>query len=323
MKIYKFNILAVCTVVLLLMACKKDESGRESLPDGIVTFDVPASTDVVATTIDIKNVSLVSVEMKASLKGSASSDVHYVTFATDTTKIAEYRTKYGSSALLLPTTNYLYYKQTVAIPAGSTVSEPGVLNLSFQTRLRAHSAYVLPLVITSIDGKPQDPRTREVVYYVFNTGDALYVDHTGFSLTATASTTLGSNTPARAIDAATGTTFWASSNLAALPQWINIDFARNVTFTGLDYFFPTTVSDAINGKTTSAKVETSLNNINWVDKGTYTIDVANTDRKQTIILPSITTARYLRFTILAANPYVASASVSYNLALVGGILLRN
>jgi hypothetical protein len=323
MKIYKFNIMAVCTFVILLMGCKKDDPGRTILPEGSVAFDMPAATDVVATTIDIKNVSLISVEMKASLKGSASSDVHYVSFATDTTKITEYRTKYGSSALLLPTSNYLYYKQTVAIPAGSTVSEPGILNLSFQTRLRPYSTYVLPLVITAVDGQTQDPKTREVVYYVFNTGEPLYVDHTGFTVTATASSTLGANTAARAIDAATGTTFWASSNTASLPQWISIDFARNVTFTGLDYFFPTTVSDAINGKTTSAKVETSMDNITWDDQGTFAVNVANSERKQTINMPSVTTARYLRFTVLAAHPYVASATITYNIGLVGGIMLRN
>jgi hypothetical protein len=323
MKIYKLNILAICTVVMLLMACKKDESGRKALPEGSVTFDVPASTDVVASELDIRETALLSIEMKATLLGDASSDVHYVTFATDTAKIADYRTKYGSAALLLPTTSYLFYKTTVAIPAGSNLSEPGVLNLSFQTLLRPRSAYVLPLVITSVDGQQQDPKTRKVVYYVFNTGDATYIDHTGFTVTATASSTLGVNVPARAVDAATGSTFWASSNTAALPQWLSIDFGRNVTFPSFDYFFPTGVTPAVGGYTTSAKVETSSDNLNWVDKGTYAINVNNALKRQTISMPSLTTARYLRFTILTATPYMASPTVIYNIGFVSGILLRN
>lgn len=322
MKIYKLNILAICTMVLLLMACKK-EAGREALQDDRVTFDLPTSIDVIERTIDIKQVELLSLEMKAALTGAASSDVHYVTFAPDTTKIEEYRLKYGNSALLLPTTTYLYYKSTVAIPAGTNVSEPAILNFSFQTSLKPRTTYVLPLAITSIDGIPQDPVTRKVVYYVFNTGDALYVDHTGYTLTATASSTLGTNTPARAVDAATGTTFWASSNTAVLPQWVSIDFGRDVTFSGLDYFFPTAVTPTIGGYTTSAKVETSSDNTTWVDQGTYAVDVNNTQKKQTINMPSLTTARYLRFTILSATPYVASATVTYNIGLVGGIVLRN
>lgn len=315
--------LAICTVVFLLMACKKDKSGRETLAEGRLTFDLPSSTDVVANAFDIRNTTLVSVEMKAALQGDVSSDIHYVTFATDTTKIADYRVKYGNSALLLPTANYLYYKPTVAIAAGTKVSEAGVLNLSFQTSLRARTAYVLPLVIASVDGVVQDPKTRKVIYYVFNTGEAAYIDHTGYTLTATASSSLGVNVPSRAVDAATGTTFWASSNTTVLPQWVSIDFGRNVTFPSFDYFFPTAVTPAIGGYTTSAKVETSSDNITWVDKGTYAIDIDNALKRQTITMPSLTTARYLRFTILAATPYKASATITYNIGFVSGILLRN
>lgn len=323
MNTYKLNILAISTVVMLFMACKKDEARPEPLTEGRVTFELPASTDVVVNALDIRNEALLSFEMKATLQGDVSSDVHYITFATDTAKIADYRLKYGSGALLLPTTSYLYYKSTVAIPAGSNISEPGVLNFSVQTSLKARSTYVLPLVIAAVDGQTQDPKTRRVIYYVFNTGDATYVDHTGFTVTATASSTLGVNVPARAVDATTGTTFWASSNTVALPQWLSIDFGRNVTFPSFDYFFPTAVTPAVGGYTTSAKVETSSDNINWVDKGTYAIDVNNALKRQTINMPSLTTARYLRFTILAATPYNASATIVYNIGFVSGILLRN
>jgi len=323
MKIYKLNILAICTVVLLLMACKKEESGGETLAEGRVAFDLPASTDVVARSLDIRSVSLLTMEMKAALQGDVSPDVHYVTFATDTTKIADYRTKYGNSALLLPTASYLYYKPTVAIAAGTNVSEAAVLNLSFQTLLKARSSYVLPLTIAAVDGVMQDPKTRKVVYYVFNTGEALYVDHTGYTLTATASSVNGTNVAGRAVDASTLGTYWLSNITQSLPQWVSIDFGRNVTFSGLDYFFPTAVVYAtVGGNTTSAKIETSADNVTWTDKGTYAVDIKNTERKQTLNLPSLTTARYLRFTVLAAAPFL-SGGISYSVGFVGGIVLRN
>lgn len=319
MKIYKLNLLAICIAVLLCMACKKDKSSREALAEGRVTFNLPVSTDVVASALDIKNVTLVTTEMKAVLQGAASSDVHYVTFAADTTKIAEYRTKYGSSAQLLPTSSYLFYKPTVAIPAGSNISEAAVLNLSFQTVLKARTAYVLPLVIVSVDGEVQDPKTRKVVYYVFNTGDAVYVDHTGYTLTATASSTNGANGPGRAIDGNTLGTYWLSNIRQALPQWISIDFGREINFSGLDYFFPTAANyTTLGGNTTSVKLETSSDNTTWTDKGTYAVDIKNAARKQTLNLPSITTARYLRFTILTAAPYAG-----YSVGFVGEILMRN
>lgn len=305
------------------MACKKDKASREALPDGSVTFDLPASTEVVARDVDIKNVKVLSVEMKAMLQGNTSSDVHYVTFATDTTKIGAYRLKYGNAALLLPTPNYLYYKPTVAIAAGTSLSEAAVLNLNIQPTLKARSTYVLPLVIIAVDGQLQDPATRKVVYYVFNTLEPLYVEHTGFTPTATASSVQASNVANNAVDANTLGTYWFSSIAQSLPQWVNIDFKRDVTFSGLDFFFPTAVNYTTSGGSpTSVKLETSSDNITWVDKGTYAVDIKNTDRKQTLNLPSLTTARYLRFNVLAAAPFV-SGGVSYSVAFVSGILLRN
>lgn len=294
----------------------------ELLPDGSVAFDLPAASDVVTRPLDIKNTTVVSIEIKAILKGNSSADVHYVTFTPDTSKISDYRAKYGSSALLLPTTTYLFYKPTVAIAAGKNVSETAVLNLGFQTTLKKFSTYVLPLTITSIDGQKQDPKTSKVVYYVFNTGDALYVDHTGFTLSATASSTGGVNVAGRAIDANTTGTYWLSATTASLPQFVTADFAREVIFSGLDYFIPTVVTPTTGGYTTSAKVETSSNGTTWIDKGTYAVDVTNAARRQTINLPTLTTARYLRFTILTATPFVQSGT-TYSVGFVGGIVLRN
>jgi hypothetical protein len=322
MKRYKLNILAICTAVLLLMACEKEEKERESLAEGRVAFDLPATTNVVTRDLVIKNKMALSIEMKAALQGGTSSDVHYVTFATDTTKIADYKAKYGSSALLLPTMSYLFYKPTVAIAAGSNISEAAILNLGFQTSLKKFTTYVLPLVIASIDGIPQDPKTRRVVYYVFNTGDGRYVDHTGFTPTATASSTAGANTASRVIDANISGTYWASATTATLPQFVTIDFIRDVTFSGLDYYLPTVITPATGGFTTSAKIETSLNGTTWTDKGTYVVDVNNVEKLQTLNLPSATTARYVRFTILAATPYIAGG-VTYSVGFVGGILLLN
>jgi len=307
---------------MLLMACKKDDTNLNVLPEGSVAFDSPTDV-VVVNDVYIKAASLLSVEMKAKLLGDVSSGMHYVTFVADTTKIAEYRTRYGSGALLLPTSSYLYYKQIVAIEAGAKVSEPGVLNFGIQTSLKGRTSYVLPLAIASIDGQPQDPKTRKVLYYVFNTLDALYVDNSAFQLTATASSVQGTNQAVNAVDANLLGTYWFSSIAQSLPQWINIDFKRDVTFSGLDYFFPTAQNYTTSGGApTSVKLETSSDNITWVDKGTYAVDIKNTDRKQTLNLPSLATGRYLRFTVLAAAPFV-SGGVSYSAAFVSGIVLRN
>lgn len=324
MKTLTVNILAIGMGILLLTACKKDESKREQLTEGRVTFDLPASSDIVQQDINIKEVSLLSMEMKAALTGGTSSDSHYVTFAPDTTKLAIYKEKYGNGALLLPSLNYLFYKSTVAIHAGSSISEPAVLNLSFQNLLRPRSTYVLPLAITAVDGIVQDPGTRKVVYYVFKTGDALYVDHTGYTVTATASSTTGTNTAARTVDANNTTTFWASGlNPEVLPQWLRIDYGRELTFTGFDLFYPTSVVyTTTGGDPNSAKVEISSDGTTWQDYGTYTVNVRNTERKQIVIFPTAAKARYIRVTVLGAAPYMAGTT-AHNVVLVSGIMLRN
>ena len=93
--------------------------------------------------------------------------------------------------------------------------------------------------------------------------------------------------------------------------------------TGIDVFFPTAVNyTTLGGDPTSAKVETSLNGTTWADQGTYAINVRNAERKQTIILPSPVTGKFLRFTILAGNAYV-SGTANYSLTFIGGIMIRN
>ncbi len=325
MKTYKLNLLAICTIVILLSACKKNEPNPETLADGRVTFDLPTSTDVVLISpqYDIKTTRLVTLEMKTALQGDVSSDAHYITVAPDTAKIAEYRTKYGSTAVLLPTTSYLLYKSNITIAAGSNLSDAAVLNLGFQKTLKKFTTYVLPVAITTIDGVAQDPRSRKVVYYVLTTGDGLYLDNTGFTLTATASSVNGANSAANAVDANLLGTYWLSNITQALPQWLNIDLKRDVTFSGLEYYFPTAVAYAtVGGNTTSVQIETSSDNVIWANKGTYAVDVKNTDRMSIINLASPVTARYVRINVLAAAPYV-SGGVTYSVCFVGGILFRN
>ncbi|GHE44699.1 discoidin domain-containing protein [Sphingobacterium griseoflavum] len=325
MKINTCIIYAIVFLGIWLTACEKDESKPGQLAADAVMFDLPGTQDFVATDLDIKEPSLLSLEMKAALREGTASDLHYVTFDPDTTKIDLYKEKYDPDAILLPALNYLFYKSTVPLHVGNSFSDPAIVNIGFQNLLRPHSTYVLPVAITALDGIVQDPGTRQVAYYVFKTGQPLYVDHTGFAVTATASSTAGANTAARAIDANTGTTYWASATSESLPQSLNIDYAREVGFSGIDIFYPT--SSNINYNTTGGdprvvKIETSTDNTVWVDHGTFPVDIRNTARKYTINLPSPTTARYLRATILEAAPF-QSGNLTFSVVLVSGIMLRN
>jgi len=90
----KLNLIAICSLIIVLMACTKEDT-LVALPDGSISFDQPAGTDVVEMPVSILLDGTTVLEMKAALTGNTSTNDHYVTFAVDTTKIASYKAKYG------------------------------------------------------------------------------------------------------------------------------------------------------------------------------------------------------------------------------------
>jgi hypothetical protein len=293
----KLYFIALCTLMSLSMACKKDDKITQ-LPDASVSFELPAGSDVVEMPVALDKDITTTIELKAALLGTTSSSDHLVTFAIDTTKIADYRAKYGA-ALLPRVTSYLFYKPTATIAAGASVSEPAQLNIGQQTQFIEYSTYVLPVVIKSVDGKVEGPATTRVVYYVFKTGKPLNINKVGWAIqgfssvfNAFAATNLIDNS---------ATTYWTSNIVQTFPQWVVINFNRDIIFTGLSYGVPALLSyPALGGYPTSIRIETSMNGTTWTDKGLFAGNiVAN---KQTIDL-GLTTARYLRFTVLAGVKY--------------------
>lgn len=294
-------IVILCSLMLLLAACSK-EKGAIALPNSSVTFDVPANRDTVQMPLSILKDSLIVVNLKAALTGSKSSADHWVNFAIDTSRIDSYRAKYGD-AMLLPPASYYYYKPQIRLPAGASVSEPSQLNVTSETGLLEYTTYVLPIVIQSVDGKVEGAAAPKVLYYVFKTGKPLVITKAGWSI-ADVSSVLGSFTAAKLIDTNKTTTYWASSITQPMPQWVTINFNRNVTFTTLSYSMPTALNyPTLGGYPTSIKIETSTDGTTWVNKGVFSGNIVN--NTQTLSIGQ-TTARYLRFTSLASVKYAAT-----------------
>jgi len=290
--------IVLCSFVIIVMACRK-ENTPVSLPDGSVSFAQAANSDVIEIPLSIQQDNVEILELKAALAGTPSSGNHHVTFAVDTTKIAEYRTKYGS-ALLMPSTSYLFYKPTTQIPAGASVSEAAQLNIGQQTKLIEYSTYVLPVVIKSVDGKIEGPATNRVLYYVFKTGKPLKINKTGWTIQEVSSV-FNTFVATNVLDANVLTTYWTSNITLKMPQWITLNFNRDITFTGLSYNVPTALNyPALGGYPTSIQIETSMNGTTWVDKGTFAGNIAG--NMQSIDI-GLTTARYLRFTVLSCVKY--------------------
>ncbi len=298
--------------MVLLTACSKDDT-RTLLPGGSISFQQVAGKDTLEMPLSVLQDSPVVLDIKAVLSGTVSSGEHRVSFAVDTTKITDFRARYGN-ALLLPATSYLFYKPTTLISAGAFVSDPAQLNIGQQTKLTEYSTYVLPVVIKSVDGNAEETATNQVLYYVFKTGKPLFVNKTSWTIAGFSSQN-GTLAPTNLLDANNLTTYWVSNITQQMPQWVAINFNKEVTFMALNYYFPTALKyPTSGGYPTSIQIETSMDGTTWVNKGVFAGNLVN--NMQTLNT-GLTTARYLRFTSLAAVKY----NSAYDAVFISGISL--
>ena len=97
--------ITICTLLMLLVAaCKKDQSAP-ALPGGSVAIQTLNNVDTLVWPLSILQDSAMVIELSAGLSEVSSAN-HWVILGVDTTKIFEYRTKYGAAALL-PSSSYL------------------------------------------------------------------------------------------------------------------------------------------------------------------------------------------------------------------------
>lgn len=307
----KINI-AIIFSLLLVTACSKN-NGPAVLPEGSISFLHTAEKDTLEMPLSILKDSAVVIALKAALSGSASASDHWVGFAVDTTKIAEYRSRYGN-ANLLPATSWLFYKPMTRIAAGATVSDPAQLNIGLQTKLKEYSTYVLPVVIQSVDGSVEGTATDRVLYLVFKTGKPLFISKEGWTIHGYSSVN-GTSNPATILDNDNLTTYWTSNITLSMPQWVAINFNRQVTFLAVNYYLPTALRYPTNGGyPTSIQIESSMDGTNWTSNGIYEGNIQN--NMQSINTGEVT-ARYLRFTVLASVKY----STAYDAIFISGISL--
>ena len=302
----KIYLIALCSLMSLLMACKK-ENNIDNLPDGSVSFAQPVGSDIVEMPVSLIEDVTTTIDIKAALTGTTSSSEHHVTFAVDTSKIADYRAKYGA-ALIPPVTSYFFYKEMATIPAGANISEAAQLNIGQQTQLIEYSTYVLPVVIKSVDGKIEGPATTRVIYYVLKTGKPVTINKVGWAI-STYSSHFNNFVPTNLLDNSV-TTYWTSNIAQTFPQFVTINFNRDITFSGVSYGLPALLGyPSAGGYPTSIQIETSMNGSTWVDKGIFAGNIVS--NKQTLDLGGLTTARYLRFTVLAGVKYANTYSAIF------------
>jgi hypothetical protein len=302
----------LCSLALLSAACSK-KSSTPSLPGGSIAFQNISNKDTLATSISILGDSTVTVGFMGELSGKASSADHWVSFAVDTTKMAAYRAKYGDASLL-PATSYFLYRSMARIAAGSSLSDSGQINIFKETLLKGYATYVLPIVIRAVDGNVDGPQTSQVLYLIFKTGKPAFISKDGWTIDSYSSyysTFVATNL----IDNDEVNTYWTSNITLSMPQWVVINFNSTVTFTAVNYYLPTLLQYPTNGGyPTSIQIETSMDGAIWDDKGVFAGNISNNMQS---LNTGLSTAKYLRFTVLACVQYASR----YSTIFISGIKL--
>lgn len=307
---HKIYIAIFCCLAALLNACSKDNSPA-ALPNGSVSFQY--DKDTLEMALPILTDSVIVVGIKAELTGHSSNADHWVKFAVDTTKISAFRERYGN-AVLLPGACYNFFKPMTRISGGGAILDSAELNLVQQTKLEGYSTYVLPIVIQSVDRNVEGAAATEVLYYVLKTGRPASISKVGWTI-AEVSSVYASFAAANVLDDNNLSTFWASNINLQMPQWVTINFNKDVTFSALNYYLPTALGyPNSGGYPTSIRIETSMDGSTWVNRGEYAGNIAN--NMQTLNT-GIITGRYLRFKALACAKYLGA----YEAILISGISL--
>lgn len=286
-----------CCIMLLLAACSKDKPVVPVLPTDGISIQGLDLSDTLERRAEILRDQVTIIGLKALSKSVVASGVD-VRFGVDTSKMEIYRAKYGN-ATVLPSTAFYFYKPDCRIPAGSTVSDSVKLNLVKQTSLNPYTTYVLPVTIRSVNGQEEGIAPGQVLYLVIKTGKSSF----NLTVVSFSSQTLPGNGVSNVVDGLPDS-YWSSSLGLNMPQYFTVDFGTATPFSAISYQYPIR-NVLIGAYPTQIKIELSTDGTTWTDKGTF--NQANPPAQAVQIIPvSNTTARYMRFTVLAAQPVFGS-----------------
>ncbi|MDD7886791.1 DUF1735 domain-containing protein [Flavivirga sp. 57AJ16] len=294
----KSRFIFCCITVMLLVACSEDDIPN-LVESSSVSIQNYITTDVIVNELPVVEDVIIPVNLKAQLNNQTAKQDLHVRFAVDESKTQLYRNKYGD-AFLLPYTSYNFFKSNCHIREGETLSDDIELYIVRESLLRPYSTYVLPLVIKSVDGEKHDVTPGEVMYLVLKTGKSSIISKNEWKVVDVSHESSGG--PARfAIDDNLDT-IWSSDIFDSPPYSIEIDFGYAITFSGvtctpglLSFAYPT-----------QTQIEFSEDGSTWVDKGTFDLAVA----EQQLMDTGISTARYMRFTVLDVAPFAIYTPLS-------------
>jgi hypothetical protein len=299
----RYKCLFAVVFTLLSMAfgsCKKE---NQQMTTGSISID--HKTDTLNYSVSTDKDTINTIEFKADVSGQTSNSTHTVYFKVDTTKLSGYTAKYGS-ATLLPSTSYLFVQSACSIPAGSSTSQPAQLNIFNGTSLQTGTTYVLPVIIQNVDGSTSPVAAGQVTYIIISTY-SIYgtpLNKMNWKIVSFSSdfSAYGLGV-ANAIDNNT-TTFWYAPN--PMPQYATIDMGTAHPISYVTYFIAQ-VAASEGGYPLQTQIELSTDGVNWGKPQVFTGGTAATT-VQLLKLAAVTSARYIRFTVIKAEPFIGTGS---------------
>jgi hypothetical protein len=303
LKIYRIRTYVfLCLLAIAMVSCKKNQD--VALLPGAASIKEAVNTDTLSNTVSTDKDSLITIELEAVLKEAAGSGPHTVVLEVDTSEIVAYREKYGNMPVL-PTSNYFIPFTSCNIAAGATVSSAAEINIISESKLKAQTTYVLPVVIKNVDGQaPQTIGQGQVIYLLIKTTGIDYgnpIDKASWSIISYSSAagfpTLSIYAPANVLDNNSGS-IWATASNGTMPQYLTIDMGQSYNLRTVTYQdWP---DYTLGGNPTQIMIELSTDLSTWSNMGQFADTVPSFAVKNLPINP-VTPARYIRFTINQAS----------------------
>lgn len=228
-----------------------------------------------------------------------------VTFTVNQALADAYNTANKTNYPILPSGSYALSGTNAVIPKGKLSTEP--LRISLKTKgdgaMDALKTYILPVKMSTSDAKVNE--ALSITYYLVTAQPDLkdYPDFDrsawkiiGFSSEEATGEGANNGRAVFAIDGNTST-YWHSkwqNGQAAPPHFLTIDMGGVKALHGLGFI--ARQSDA-SGKPNEVNVQTSVDNTEWVDAGTFNLE--NNQNLQKKFLPEgfNKNARYVKVTI--------------------------
>ena len=286
-------------VAIAIVSCKKTQEASLLAP-GAVYIKEALNTDTLSASINkLSNVkdSIVTVKLQASVKQAAGSGTHTVVFGVDTSEMAAYRAKYGNIPIL-PASSYFIPFDSGNIAVGTTTSSSAEINIVSETPLLTGVTYVLPIVIKNVDGQATETTGQgQVIYLLIKIAGidrGTPINKALWKVVSYSSELAAADGPQYVLDN-NPVTAWVSITTGTMPQYVTLDMGQNYNLKMVTY--QDWASAAAGAAPTQLMIELSTDGSNWTNMGTFTDTAPGTALKYLAMNP-VTTARYIRFTVL-------------------------